>query len=116
MTISAGVALAEVDLSDFDDEVMRAMDFANQDLELSIGAKNTQTATRDASALAETYQWADEYFTRKGGADDAVRIAKSGRSLVTKLEADLARNDFEAAQQTQRDTAANCKTCHDIYK
>jgi hypothetical protein len=114
--LSGGMALAAIDLSDFNDDVMRAMDDSFKNLEPVLGAGDTAAAKNDIEVLLEGYQWSDEYFTAKGGVDDAVKIAKDGRALVQRADAAIARNDLVEAANIARETARNCKSCHDLYK
>jgi cytochrome c556 len=110
------LAAAAIDLTDFDDDVMRAMDDSFKELEPVIGAGNAQVAKNDTEVLLEGYQWAEDYFTNKGGTEDAVKFARDGKALIAKAADALVRKDFETAAAVARETAKNCKSCHDLYK
>lgn len=114
--VSGGLALAAIDLSDFNDDVMRAMDDAFKDLEPVLGAGNADAAKNDIEVLLEGYQWTDDYFATKGGADDAVKLSKEGHVLIQRAEAAIEKNDLVEAARLARETAKNCKSCHDLYK
>ena len=114
--LSDGIALAAIDLSDFNDDVMRAMDDSFKNLEPVLGAGDAVAAKNDIEVLLEGYQWTDDYFSAKGGVDDAVKIAKEGHALIQRADAAIAKNDLVEAASLARETAKNCKSCHDLYK
>ena len=114
--IRAEAAHVELDLTDFDDDSMRDMDDANKDLQPVLGAKSSQAALSDARIIQDVLKQTEAYFVKKGGAEDAVRIAQQGETAVAAVIAALGKNDFDAATAAARDTAHNCRACHDIYK
>ena len=124
-TIVAGLACGlvradgvhvDLDLTDFDDDSMRDMDDANKDLQPVLGAKSSQAALSDARVIQDVLKQTEAWFVKKGGAEDAVRIAQQGQIAVAAVIAALGKNDFDAATAAARDTAHNCRACHDIYK
>lgn len=114
--IRAEAAHVELDLTDFDDDSMRDMDDANKDLQPVLGAKSSQAALSDARVIQDVLKQTEAWFVKKGGAEDAVRIAQQGQIAVAAVIAALGKNDFDAATAAARDTAHNCRACHDIYK
>lgn len=113
--VSGGAVCAAIDLSDFNDDVMRAMDDAFKDLEPVLGAGDTAAAKNDIEVLLEGYQWTNDYFSAKG-TEDAVKIARDGHALVERAQTAIANKDLAAAAAVARETAKNCKSCHDLYK
>ena len=109
-------ASANPDFGDIDSDLMRGMEDAIKNLEPVLGAGNLTSAQADAEVLRDGLQWVEEYFTAKGGVDDGVAIARDGRAIVTELLGHLAAKDVTSAIQAARDTAKNCRSCHDIYK
>lgn len=109
-------ALADPDFSDVDSDLMRGMEDAIKDLEPVLGAGNITSARADAEVLRDGLKWVDEYFTAKGGVDDGVAIARDGRALVAELLGNLDANNVQAAIESARKTAKNCRSCHEIYK
>lgn len=105
-----------IDLKDFDDDSMRDMDDANKDLQPVIGAKNKDQALADAQTIQSVLKETEDYFSKKGGTDDAVKFAQDGEASLAKVAAALNKGDFDAAAAAARDVAKNCKTCHDVYK
>jgi predicted metal-dependent phosphotriesterase family hydrolase len=112
---AAGVHV-DLDLTDFDDDSMRDMDDANKDLQPVLGAKNAQAALADVQVIQNVLKETEAYFTKKGGTENAVKIAQDGEASVAAVIAALERKDFDAAAAAARDTARNCRACHDIYK
>ena len=106
----------DLDLTDFDDDSMRDMDDANKDLQPVLGARNADAALADAQVIQNVLKQTEAYFTKKGGTDNAVRIARQGEVSVSVVIAALGKNDFDTAAAAARDTAKNCRSCHDIYK
>ena len=114
--LTAAIAAADVDLSDFDDDVMRAMDDSIKDLEPVIAAGNAAGAGVDAQAILDGLKWTEEYFTKKGNTEDAVKFARASQDLTVAVQKALAANDFEAAARSARALSKSCRTCHDLYK
>lgn len=106
----------DLDLADFDDDSMRDMDDANKDLQPVLGAKNADAALADAQVIQNVLKETEDYFTKKGGTDNAVKIARQGETSVATVIAALGKSDFDTAVAAARDTAKNCRACHDIYK
>jgi hypothetical protein len=106
----------DLDLTDFDDDSMRDMDDANKDLQPVLGAKNADAALQDAQILQIVLKETEGYFTKKGGTDNAVKIARQGELSVEAVIAALGKKDFATAAAAARETAKNCRACHDIYK
>jgi len=106
----------DLDLTDFDDDSMRDMDDANKDLQPVLGARNADAALADEQVIRNVLKQTEAYFTKKGGTDNAVKIAQQGEVSVSAVIAALGKNDFDTAAAAARDTAKNCRSCHDIYK
>jgi hypothetical protein len=114
--VRAETVHVDVDLTDFDDDSMRDMDDANKDLQPVLGARNAAAALADAQVILTVLKRTEAYFTGKGGTENAVRVAQQGEASIAAVIAALQKNDFEAAAAAARDTAKNCRSCHDIYK
>jgi cytochrome c556 len=114
--LSGGAVFAEIDLKDFDDDLMRDMDTAIKDLEPVVGAKNAVAATGDAELLRDGFKQTEEYFAKKGGAPDAVEFARKSEELTAAVLKDITANDFDAAANSARALSKSCRTCHDVYK
>jgi len=114
--IFSGVVLAELDLSDFDDDLMRTMDDTNKYLEPDINAKNLKNAKEGTETIRQGLKWTEDYFAHKGGVDDGVKLAKDGQVLAQDILAALDKGDFDAAAASARTMTKNCRSCHDLYK
>ncbi len=112
----AGSVHVDIDLTDFDDDSMRDMDDANKDLQPVLGAKNAEAALADAQVIQTVLKETESYFAKRGATAEAVKIAQQGESSIATVIAALRGSDFEAALAAARDTAKNCRSCHDIYK
>lgn len=114
--LSGKWVFAEIDLSDFDDDLMRDMDDAVKDLEPVLGAKNAAAATADAEVLRNGFKWTEDYFARKGSATDAVEFARTSQQLTAAVLQHVAARDFDAAAAAARELSKSCRKCHDVYK
>ena len=106
-TFSTFIALADIDLSDFDTDVMRGMDDTIKILEPDISSKNLKAANDDAKSLLEGFKW---------NTQDAVDYARDSQAVTQEILDHLAKQDFDSASQTARRLSKSCKTCHDVYK
>jgi len=114
--LGAGVVFAELDLSDFDDDLMRTMDDTNKYLEPDINAKNLKNAKEGAETIRQGLKWTEDYFVHKGGVDDGVKLAQEGQVLAQTILQALDQNDFDKASASARAMTKNCRSCHDLYK
>lgn len=114
--VRAEGAHVAIDLSDFDDDSMRDMDDANKDLQPVLGARNAAAALDDARIIQTVLQQTETWFARKGGAEDAVKIAQQGEASIASVVLAVRKGDFDGAAAAARDTAKNCRSCHKIYK
>jgi hypothetical protein len=96
----------DLDLTDFDDDSMRDMDDANKDLQ----------PVADAQVIQNVLKETEGYFTKKGGTDNAVKIAQQGEAAVETVIAALGKNDFDTAAAAARATAKNCRASPHINK
>ncbi len=116
LAVGSGLAWAAVDLSDFDEYVMRDMDDANKDLGPALGAGNLEAALADTDVLKTGLDWTEDYFVAKGGTDDAVTLAQQGKTSLATVVAAIGRKDLDAATAAAREVGKNCTSCHDLYK
>jgi hypothetical protein len=107
---------AEIDLSDFDDDLMRSMDDSIKDLEPVIAAGNVHSAVDDAAVIVDGLKWTQDYFVKKGNTDDAVKFAHDSLQRVDAVQKALVANDLQTAAAAARVLSKSCKACHDVYK
>jgi hypothetical protein len=116
LATSANAERRTIDLHDYDDDLMRDLDKTIKYFEPDITAKNVQGALDDAAVLQDGFKYTEDYFTKKGGADDAVVISKEGLNYIAAAIKSVSANDFESAAEAARGAAKTCRACHDIYK
>ena len=94
----------DLDLADFDDDSMRDMDDANKDLQPVLGARNGDAALADAQVIQNVLKETEAYFTKKGGTDNAVKIAQQGEVSV----AAVSKSCFPSAAITAATDSSPC--------
>jgi hypothetical protein len=105
-----------LDLSDFNDDVMRGMDDTMKALDSEIATHEVQSVTRDTQSLIQGLKWAQDYFTRKGNLQDAIRWAAQGQELADSLAKAAQAGDFDTSLNKYDALVKNCRACHDVYK
>jgi hypothetical protein len=105
-----------LDLHDYDDDLMRDLDKSIKYFEPDITAGNAQNALDDAAVLQDGFKYTLDYFLKKGDADDAVQISREGQDFVAAAIRSVSTQDFETAAEAARGAAKACRACHDIYK
>lgn len=106
----------DIDLHDYDDDLMRDLDRTIKYFEPDIAAGNAQNAMDDAAVLEDGFKYTKDYFTKKGDAEDAVQISKDGLDQIAGAIKSVSESDFDAAADRARAVAKTCRACHDIYK
>lgn len=109
-------AAANIDLTDFDDDVMKNMDDIVKTLDSDLASRNAKSAQADAADIRDGLHWAEEYFKRKGNIEDAVQLARHGEDLAAEVARSAASNDFDAALTSYESLVKTCRRCHDSYK
>lgn len=110
------LAAANIDLTDFDDDVMKNMDDVVKTLDSDLASRDAKSAQANASTIRDGLHWAEEYFKRKGNIEDAVQLAKRGEDLAAQIAKSAASNDFDAALGSYESLVKTCRRCHDAYK
>jgi cytochrome c556 len=116
LVMISGIAMASLDVSDFDDDLMRSMDNAIKDLEPVLGGGNLEAAQLDIDLLNDGFKQTEDYFARKGGAEDGIKYARDSAAIGEAISKAIAARDVDAAIKSSRELAAACKVCHDVYK
>jgi hypothetical protein len=118
-TILSGVAYAahrDIDLKDYDDDLMHDVDRAIKFFEPDVTAGNADGALDDAGVIQDGFKYSAGYFAKKGDAQDAVKIAQDGLALMDAAVKSVEAKDFAGAAEIARQVPATCKACHEIYK
>jgi hypothetical protein len=112
--IAAGAV--SLDLSDFNDDVMRDMDDTMKRLDSDIATHDVKSVVADSVSLREGLKYAQDYFTKKGNLDDAVRWAKQGQDLTEAIGGAAQASDLELSLSKYDALVKTCRSCHDVYK
>jgi hypothetical protein len=110
---SASVAADE---SGLDTDLMQSIEDTNKSLSSNIALKDVKAAVSDSKELNEMFGKVQTYFEQKGGADDAVDLAKKSRSLTETIVTAVGHNDFDTATDSATTLSRTCRTCHTFYK
>ena len=111
----SGLVAAETGF-DFE-EMMKDVETQTQNVQNSISAKDVNTATTDAKKLEDEFKLVEDYFAKRGNAQDAVSISKDYQQMATTIQKSLASSDFDTAATVAGDFSKQCRgACHDNYK
>ena len=105
-----------LDLSDFDDDLMRGLDDTVKALDSDISAHDVKAIATDARSIRDGLKWAQDYFTRKGNLEDATRWAKQGQELSELIVSSAQSGDFDTSADKYESLVKTCRACHDVYK
>jgi hypothetical protein len=99
------------------EEMMKDVETQTQNVQNSIAAKDVNTATTDAKKLQDEFKLVENYFAKRGNAEDAVGIAKDYQEKAAVLQKSLAVNDYDTAVHVAQEFSQQCRgACHDSYK
>jgi hypothetical protein len=116
LLLVASIAFAAIDLKDFDDDGMKAIQDTKKDLESNIASQDAPAVADGAEFIRSGLQSTEAYFTKKGNVDDAVQWAKQGQEFAASIGKSAGSNDFDAASTAYNGLIRTCKKCHDAYK
>ncbi|WP_045226735.1 hypothetical protein [Methyloterricola oryzae] len=106
----AGPARAEVD-----EDFMQTVEDTHKSLTSNLTLQNAESSNTDANLLAGYFAEIEEFFVKKGDAQDGVDLAHKSRELVAAIQQTIAINDFGTAVQTSAELGRTCKACHKLY-
>ena len=112
--VAAGTV--RLDLSDFNDDVMRDMDDAMKRLDSDIATRDAKAVASDSASIREGLGYAQQYFTKKENVEDAVRWAKQAQDLVEAVTNAVQAGDFDTSLSKYDSLVKTCRACHDVYK
>jgi len=116
MALAASVMAAELDLGDFDDDLMRSMDDAVKELDSNVGGQDAKASLANAAVLGEGFAWAEKYFAGKPQAPLGAGYAREGKEHLAALVQAIETGNFDAASNGVRAVIKTCKACHEAYK
>ncbi|HEY0687281.1 MAG TPA: hypothetical protein VGD45_33410 [Steroidobacter sp.] len=115
-SLVGALACADVDLADFEDDRMEAMDETTKAIDAVIAGRDPTIAPYDIDALLLDLKWTEQYFANKGNAPDAVQHAQTAQKSAAALGDALTQKDYDAAFLEFRALKRSCRNCHDVYK
>src|SRR5579862_9621565 len=95
---AAGKVAFAQSVLDFD-EWMQKIDRRSQSVQRSLAAGDANAAIADAREIGELYGSMEAYFSRRGNADNAVKLSREGRDLAAIVVSSAAAKDFAAASK-----------------
>jgi hypothetical protein len=98
------------------DAWMRTIDEKNQSVQQKIALKDASGATADAVALQDTFKLVEDFWVRRGEAQDAVDLSKEARDRAADVVKALTEKDFDAASTQAIKVAETCTTCHRLHR
>ena len=116
LALAAGAYAADLDLSDFDDSLMRSMDNAIKDLDSNVGGQELGAAQANVEILREGLARAEKYFAAKPEAPRGAGFARESQENLALVTKSLEARDFDAASNGVRAVVRSCKACHEAYK
>ena len=112
---AAGEVAFAQSVLDFD-EWMQRIDRRSQSVQRNLAARDANAAVADAREIGELYGSMEAYFSRRGNADNAVKLSREGRDLAATVVSSVAAKDFAAASKAAVSIARACRSCHSEYK
>ena len=116
LTLAASVMAADIDFSDFDDELMSSMDDAIKDLDSNVGGQDAKASLANTEVLRDGLTWAEKYFGAKPEAPLGAGLAREGQEHLVLVVKSIEAGDFDAASNGVRAVVRTCKACHEAYK
>ncbi len=107
---------ADIDFSDFDDDLMQSMDDAIKELDSNVGGQDAKASLANAEVLREGFAWAEKYFAAKPEAPRGAGLRAKARNISRAWCKSIDAGDFDAASNGVRAVVRTCKACHEAYK
>ena len=85
-------------------------------LNKNIAAKNAAGAAVDAEKLEATFKQVEEFWKKRGGADDAVNFAMKGQMAAASIVKDASAGNFDQAAADVKSLQANCGGYHMAHR
>lgn len=109
----AGVVFAQSD-SDYQ-TWMKSNGAAMASLQKNVAAKDGSGVAADARTIEGNLKQAEAFWTKRGGAPDAVNFAKMGQMAAATLAKDAAGN-MDAVAADVKSLQGNCGGCHMAHR
>jgi hypothetical protein len=98
------------------DEWMQRIGRRSQSVQRHLAAGEANAASADAREIGKLYGSMETYFSRRGNADNAVKLSREGRELAATVVRSVAAKDFATASTAAVSIARACRNCHLDYK
>jgi hypothetical protein len=98
------------------DKWMQRIDQRSQSVQRHLAKRDSVDAISDAHEVGELYRLMAGYFTERGDAADAVKLARDGATLADAVITSVQAEDFDAASRSALSIARACRDCHIQYK
>jgi hypothetical protein len=85
-------------------------------LNKNIMAKDGAAAAADAQKLEATFKQVEDFWKKRGGADDAVNFAMKAQMAAATIAKDAAAGNFDQATADVKSLQANCGGCHMAHR
>jgi cytochrome c556 len=85
-------------------------------LNKKIAAKDGAGAAADAEKLEATFKQVEEFWKKRGGADDAVNFAMKGQMAAASVAKDGSAGNFDQAAADVKSLQASCGGCHMAHR
>ena len=119
LTLSAIVLLStsvHANEAELDTDLMQSIEDTNKSLSSNIALKDGKAAISDSKELNDMFAKVQVFFEKKGGAPDAVELAKKSQGLANEIVAAVNHSDFDSATNSATTLSRTCRTCHTFYK
>lgn len=85
-------------------------------LNKNIAAKDGAAAAADAEKLEATFKQVEDFWKKRGGADDAVNFAAKAQTAAAAIAKDASAGNFDQAAADVKSLQANCGGCHMAHR
>jgi cytochrome c556 len=85
-------------------------------LNKNIAAKDGAAAAADAQKLEATFKQVEDFWKKRGGADDAVNFAAKAQAAAASVAKDALAGNFDQAAADVKNLQANCGGCHMAHR
>lgn len=111
----AVAAMANDEGDAYDAMFMKPAIAANGAMQKDVGMDLT-AAAKDAGDVQAAFAKVEGYWSKKGGADDAVTFAKNIEKAAGDVKEAAGKGDKDAATAAAKSIAANCGGCHMAHR
>jgi hypothetical protein len=111
--LTASVSSAEMEL---DTDLMHAIEDTNKSLSSNIALNDAKASTSDSKELNQMFEQVESFFVKKGGAENAVELAKKSKDLTIDIVKAVDAKNFDSASSAATALSRTCRTCHTFYK